>query len=119
MSQEPGQIGIIQVHQVQAVDWWKKQAADDDIHCTASFVESGKRPPYKMRSFLPEETKALLREFDMLVLTDGVLYQKQQKEDQEVYQLVLPQEYCKMALQGLHDNASHLGIEKTLNFVRE
>ena len=90
MSQEPGQIGIIQVHQVQAVDWWKKQAADDAIHCTASFVESGKRPPYKMRSFLPEETKALLCEFDMLVLTDGVLYQKQQKEDQEVYQLVLP-----------------------------
>ena len=25
-----------------------------------------------MRSFLPEETKALLCEFDMLVLTDGV-----------------------------------------------
>ena len=43
--------------------------------------------------------------------------QKQQKEDQEVYQLVLPQEYCKTALQGLHDNAGNLGIEKTLNFV--
>ena len=45
--------------------------------------------------------------------------EKQQKEDQEVYQLVLPQEYRKTALQGLHDNAGHLGIEKTLNFVRE
>ena len=74
LSQEPGQIGVIRVHQVQAVDWWKRQAADDGIHCTASFVESGKRPPYKMRCFLPEEAKALLREFDMLVLTDGVLY---------------------------------------------
>ena len=109
MSQEPGQIGVIQVHQVQAADWWKRQAADDTICCTASFVESGKKPPYKMRCFLLDEAKALLREFDMLVLTDGVLYQKQQKEDQEVYQLVLPQEYHKTVLQVLHDNAGHLG----------
>ena len=39
------------------------------------------------------------------------------KKDQEVYQLVLPKEYHKTALQGLLDNASHLGIEKTLDFV--
>ena len=70
-----------------------------------------------MRCFLPDEAKALLHEFDMLVITDGVLYQKQQKEDQEVYQLALPKEYHKTALQGLHDNARHLGIEKTLDFV--
>ena len=69
LSWEPDQIGVIQVHQVQAVDWWKRQAADDAICCTASFVESGKRPPYKIRYFLPDEAKALLCEFDMLVLT--------------------------------------------------
>ena len=74
LSQEPGQIGVIRVHQVQTVAWWKSQAADDAIRCTASFVESRKRPPYKMRCFLPDEAKALLCEFDMLVLTDGVLY---------------------------------------------
>ena len=119
MSQEPGQIGVIRVHQDQAVDWWRRQAADDVICCTASFVESRKRPPYEIRCFLPEEAKALLHEYDMLVLTDGVLYQKQQKEDQEVYQLVLPKEYRKTALQGLHDNAGLLGIEKTLNFIQE
>ena len=77
LSQEPSQIGVIRVHQVQAVDWWKRQAADDAIHCTASFVESGKRPPYKMRCFLPDEAKAILHEFDMHVLTDAVLYQKE------------------------------------------
>ena len=119
LSQEPGQIGVFWVHQVQAVDWWKRQAADDAICYTASFVESGKRPSYKNKCFLPDEAKALLYEFDMLVLTDGVLYWKQQKDDQEVYQIVLPQEYHKTALQGLHDNARHLGIEKTLNFVWE
>ena len=87
------------------------------LHCI--LVESGKRLPYKMRYFLPDEAKAFLYEFDMLALTDGVLYQKQQKEDQEVYQLVLPKEYHKAALQWLHNNAGHLGIEKTLNFVQE
>ena len=66
LSQEPGQIAVI--------DWWKRWAADDAIYCTASFVESGKRPPCKMRCFLPYEAKALLYKFDMLVLTDGILY---------------------------------------------
>ena len=55
----------------------------------------------------------------MLMVADGVLYRKQLREGQEVYQLILPKEYRKTALEGLHDNAGHLGVEKTLSLVRD
>ena len=55
----------------------------------------------------------------MLMVADGILYHKQQRDSQEVYQLILPREYRKTALEGLRDNAGHLGIEKTLNIVRD
>ena len=79
----------------------------------------GRKPPYKEWSSLPEETKSLLRDFDMLMVADGVVYRKQQRDGQEVYQLILPKEYRKTALEGLHDNAGHLGVEKTLSLVRD
>ena len=60
--------------------------------------------PYKERSSLPEETKSLLRDFDMF-------HGKQLREGQEVYQLILPEEYRKTALEELHDNAGHLEVE--------
>ena len=53
------------------------------------------------------------------MIADGVLYCKQQREGQEVYQLILPKEYRKTALEGLHDNAGHLEVEKTLSLVRD
>ena len=61
----------------------------------------------------------MLRDFDMLMVTDGVLYWKQLRDGQEVYQLILPKGYWKAALEGLHDNAGHLGVEKTLSLVRD
>ena len=57
----------------------------------------GRKPPYRERSSLPEETKSLLRDFDMLMVVDGVLYHKQQRDGQEVYQLILPREYRRTA----------------------
>ena len=119
LAQEPPQVGLIRVNQVQAVNWQRRQNADEAVRLIASFVEVGKKPPYKEQSGLPEETKSLLRDFDMLMVTDGILYRKQQRDDQEVYQLILPKEYQKAALEGLHDNVGHLGVEKTLSLVRD
>ena len=53
-----------------------RQNADEAIKLIASFVEMGRKPPYRKRSSLPEETKSLLRDFDMLMVADGVLYRK-------------------------------------------
>ena len=55
----------------------------------------------------------------MLMVANGVIYRKQLIDDQEVYQLILPKEYHETVLEGLHDNARHLGVEKTLSLVRD
>ena len=119
LIKEPSHLGIIRIKQVQSVDWWKRQNADEAIQLIASFVELGRKPPYKDRFNLPEETKSLLRDFDMLMVEDGVLYRKQLRDGQDVYQLILPKNYRKTALEGLHDNAGHLGVDKTLSLVRD
>ena len=77
------------------------------------------RPPYKEHSSLPEETKTLLQDFDMLMVADGVPYHKQLRDGQEIYQLILPKEYRKMTLEGRHDSAGHLAVEKTSSLVRD
>ena len=100
LAQEPPQVGIIQVSKVQAVNWQRRQNADEAIKLIASFVEMGRKPPYREWSSLPEETKSLLRDFDMLMVTDDVLYRKQLRDGQEVYQLILPKEYRKTASQA-------------------
>ena len=51
-----------------------------------------KKPRYKECSSLPEETKAFLLDFDMLMVADGALYHKQLRDSQEVYKQILPKE---------------------------
>ena len=57
-------------------------------------------------------------------MTDGILYHR--NEIQEVHcpnrntmQLVLPGSYRKQALQGCHDDLGHLGIERTIDLLRD
>ena len=92
LAQEPPRVGIIQVSKVQVVNWQRRQNADEAIKLIGSFVKMGRKPPYREQSSLPEETNSLLRDFDMLMVSDGVLYRKQQRDGQEVYQLILPKE---------------------------
>ena len=63
------------------------------------------------RSFLPEKNK--------LVIVKGVLYRKRLCNNIIKFQLVLPEEYKKAALQGCHDQVGHLGHDRTLELLRD
>ena len=57
-------------------------------------------------------------------MRDGILYCKNEiKEvhhpDRNTMQLVLPGSYRKQALQGCHDDLGHLGIERTIDLLRD
>ena len=119
LSQEQPKLGIIIINQIQTVDWWKWQQADECLKLTWGYIEQLMKPPLKGRNGLPKEAKVLLCDFQIIVLDEGVLCREQEKEGQEVYQLVLPLEHCRTALQGLHDDALHFGVEKTLSLVRD
>lgn len=62
----------------------------------------------------------LQREANKLVIMDELLYRKIERQSgTEVHQLVLPKEYVSMILRSLHDESGHLGVEKTLELIRD
>ena len=82
-TKEPPQVGIIQVSKVQSANCKRRQNPDEVIKLIVSFVEMGKMPPYKEHSSIPEETRSLLQDLDMLMVADGVPYHKQLRDGQE------------------------------------
>lgn len=65
-------------------------------------------------------TSTLLnKETSKLVIKDHLLYRKIERHGTEVHQLVLPKEYVSMVLKSLHDESGHLGMDKTLDLIRD
>lgn len=66
------------------------------------------------------EAMLLQREANKLAITDGVLYRKVQRQPgKEIHQLVLPREHVAMVLRSLHDESGHLGVDKTVELIRD
>ncbi len=53
------------------------------------------------------------------VLTNDVLYRKHIIGGEPLFQLVLPKAFRQVALSELHDSVGHLGIERTVDLVRQ
>lgn len=76
-------------------DWALEQKRKDTaIGRVISILEGGRHPSYTVR----------------------------QREDREVngvtsYQLILPQNYRQVALEGLHDATGHMGVDRTMALV--
>ncbi|KAG1940743.1 interleukin-1 receptor accessory protein-like 1-A [Pimephales promelas] len=60
----------------------------------------------------------LNKEASKLFIQNNLLYRKVEKNGTEVKQLVLPREYVPMVLRSLHDESGHLGMDKTIEFIR-
>ncbi|KAL7824975.1 hypothetical protein SRHO_G00342600 [Serrasalmus rhombeus] len=70
-------------------------------------------------SELTPELGLMKREADKLVTKDGLLYRvKKRPSGAEAYQLVLPQRYRQKVMIALHDDLGHLGVERTLEHIR-
>ena len=63
LSQEQTKLGIININKIQTVGWWKWPQAEESPKLISGYVEQGKKPPFKSRSGLPEETKLLFCDF--------------------------------------------------------
>ena len=104
--------------QMTVHDWREAQRNDPVIGPLLTYVTRKYKPNSKQVPDYPEAGK-LLREFEKLVLRRGVLYRKIHQEGKERFQLVLPRSFRQQALAGLHDDVGHMGIERTLNLVRD
>lgn len=62
----------------------------------------------------------LLREANKLLIANDLLYRVTERPvGTEVRQLVLPKEYVPIVLRSLHDESGHLGVEKTVELIRD
>ncbi|KAL6472418.1 hypothetical protein MHYP_G00186060 [Metynnis hypsauchen] len=65
------------------------------------------------------ELGLMKREAEKLVIRDELLYRvKKALSGVEIFQLVLPQIYRQKVLMALHDDMGHLGVERTLEHLR-
>ena len=66
-----------------------------------------------------KNVKHFLRHKKQLVLRDGVLHRKRLINNREQFQLVLPNAYHEQALRGVHDDVGHMGIDRSIQLLRE
>ncbi|KAL7878188.1 hypothetical protein SRHO_G00048310 [Serrasalmus rhombeus] len=114
----PTRLGISSLEQLSEEDLQKAQEADAAISRVKRAVKAG-HWLQTTQDNLPE-LALFQHEFRKLVLKKGLLYRTtHRKEGQESFQLVLPGLYRTKVLQALHDDFGHLGVERTLELVRD
>lgn len=104
-------------HPLSREDLKEKQRADPSLNEVILQLETGQKPPPTVRQELPE-LLLLLREWPRLEIKGGILYRKRKEGGHTTFQLVLPKELRVMAMKSLHDDMSHLGIERTTDLLR-
>ena len=102
-------------------DWKDLQEQDDVLKKLGEHLVNGGRPSTAIQAELLEvstDFKTYLRDWDKLVMKNRVIYRKKHtRDDQEILQLVLPSQKRKEAIQGLYDQAGHMGRDRTLELV--
>ncbi|KAL0150798.1 hypothetical protein M9458_053880, partial [Cirrhinus mrigala] len=100
-------------------DWAREQRNDPAVNRMIDVVKSHKRLSCRARLREDREVQIMLRISDQFVLTNDVLYRKRIIGGEPLFQLVLPKAFRQVALTELHDSVGHLGIERTVDLVRQ
>ena len=103
-------------------DWVKVQAEDQVIHDLIQWYRT--KELHRGQDTDSLEMKQFLRQRGKLLLRNGILYRKNDTKeskcpDWNTMQLVLPTALRIQALKGCHDDLGHLGIERTLDLLRD
>lgn len=100
-------------------DWKKSQLEDPNLQKVIKWVKDHQRPNKTELETCSDETCLLVRQWDRLVLRNGVLYRKCKTSDMKFrFQLVLPSSHRDEALRGIHDDVGHPGFDRTMDLAR-
>lgn len=97
------------------------QAADHSIKTVLSYQQQHRLPGRFERQSLQAEVLRLLRQWDRLVVRNGLLYRTYQRPDggENVHQIVLPECLREEVFQQLHTFHGHQGAERTTELIRQ
>jgi transposase InsO family protein len=109
------------MYRMTASDWRREQSKDIILKRLLFWVNKKTNPSRMERLKETLDVRHALREFNRLVLREGVLYRtrRETKQGKVLYQLMLPKSYHGNAMHGLHDSVGHLGVDRTLDFLRQ
>ena len=100
------------------IDWPAEQTVDTTLYRVRQLLSSGHKPTKRQIALEPKPCQKVLKDWDNLFLKDDILYRKHSLNGTDVNQLVLPEVYRDIALQGLHDEAGHQGRDRTMSLVK-
>ncbi|KAL2097674.1 hypothetical protein ACEWY4_006881 [Coilia grayii] len=97
------------------------QATDPTIQPFLAFWKDRRRPTREEREALSPLVLVLLRQWDRLVESEGMLYRRvlHPSGSEECRQLILPAALWSEVLQQLHQQHGHQGVNRTLEMVRQ
>ena len=108
-------------------DWIEAQSEDKIVDDIIKMYKAKELQYHKGKETDDQEMRQFLKQRSKLFLRNGILYCKNDKNDtQEIdhpdrntMQLVLPESFRTQVLKGCHDDLSHVGVERTLNLLRD
>ena len=95
------------------------QENDADIKEFYHYWRNGQKPNSLERKELSSNARTLLKQWDRMLIQDGLLYRVSHDSDQkELRQLVLPSVLKDKVLTSLHNDMGHQGLERTTQLAR-
>ena len=108
----------LQASALKATDWIKGQDSDPVLSRLKYLVIGGKKPTKTEASGELPDVRKYLRDWDKLVLKDGVLYRQTHLYDQEFDQILVPTSAKRIVLTVMHDGMGHQGRDRTSYLVK-
>ena len=98
--------------------WKQHQRNDPEICLVIQCLMENRKPSQQEKLDCPGLVK-FVREWPRLKLFSGILYRLRHVNNEDQYKVVLPASQVETALQGLHNQNGHFGIERTLELAKE
>ena len=98
--------------------WSELQQKDACIQPIFQAKLSGVLPAYHQRKNDSRTTLCLWRQWDRLVIKNGVLFRSRKDGEHVALQMVVPAEHQKLILTSYHDQLGHVGVDRTLHALK-
>ena len=95
--------------------WQRRQSEDPEIKKIIQLIQDDEWTSYRYSKNDPSSIKSYVKVRTDLELENGLLYRRLRLKDHDVdtYQFVVPTKYRLVALDLLHDQFGHLGVDRT------
>ena len=105
-------------------DWVEAQSKDKTIGEIIQLFKAKELQCQNVNETDSNEMRQFIRQQNRLFMRNRILYCKNEIQevnhlDRNTMQLVLPEAFRKQALQGCHDDLGHLGMEWTIDLLRD